>query len=373
MANNTALGVIFSSTNEERIKELTKNRAMGSVPIGGRYRLIDFALSSMVNSGIKKVGVVTKYNYQSLMDHLGNGKPWNLAKKTAGLFLLPPFFSGNTNGFTSRISTLEAISGFIKDSNEEYVLLSDCDMIYNINFKKVIEFSIEKNSDITLVCVSNVPPKEVDELSIVNVDKNKRVIDLSTKVKKETPYTYSYNLTLIKRKLLLELVQKCINENKTSFRMDLIGANLQNYKVYAYEFSGYSHIISSMSEFFKTNMELMLPEVMDELFNQKSRPIYTKVRDDMPARYDFDSDVKSSFIANGCVIQGEVENCVLFRGVHVSKGAKLKNCVIMQDTKIGKDVNLSHVIADKDVIVNDEVAMHGMEDCPVYISKASIV
>ncbi len=373
MREHETLGIVFSSTNEERISELTEKRTMGSVPIGGRYRLIDFVLSSMVNSGINKVGVVTKFNYQSLMDHLGTGKSWDLAKKRGGLFILPPFFGGSTNGFTNRVRILEAISRFIADSNENYVLLSDCDMVCNIDFKKVINFSVKQDADITLIYKNGKLSKEIDDVTSLSLGSDGRVIDLNVTASSNEECMYTYNTTLIKRELLLKLVKECCAANKTSFRNDLLKNNLSKYKVYGYEFNGYSHIISSPCEYFKANMEFMNPVVMDELFNNQTRPIYTKTRDDMPARYGFDSKVRNSFIANGCVIQGEVENSVLFRGVHVGKGSKISNCVIMQDSNIGENSSLNYVIADKDVIVQNDVNLSANETCPVYISKAAVV
>lgn len=373
MRKDDALGIVFSSTNEEKITALTYNRTMGSVPIGSRYRLIDFVLSNMVNSSINKIGVVTKFNYQSLMDHLGTGKPWDLSKKRSGLFLLPPFFSGSTNGFTNRVRTLEAISRFIENTNEEYVLLSDCNMICNINFKKVIKFAAEKQADITLVYMDSEIPKDVDDVAVLKIADDGKVEDLNITSGPQKKCSYTYNITLIRRTLLLRLIKQCCEKNKTSFRKNLIKDNLQKYKVYGYKFTGYTHIVSSMGQFFKANMDFMDRNIMDELFRNSNRPIYTKVRDDMPARYAFDSKVNNSLIANGCVIEGEVKNSVIFRGVHIEKGAKISNCVIMQDTKIGKNAKLSYAILDKDVIVENNMSLAGYGARPLYIGKATII
>jgi glucose-1-phosphate adenylyltransferase len=372
MRGNNVLGIIFSNINEEKIRELTEKRTLGSVPIGGRYRLIDFTLSNMVNSGINKVGVITKSNYQSLMDHLGAGKPWDLSRKRDGLFILPPFFGGNSNEFTNRIQTLDGISRFLADSKEDYILLSDCDVICNIDFKDVITFAQQKDADITMIYTRGKVPENVTELAVLSLEPDGRIKDLIIDPNTSDEYSFTFNMTLIKKDLLLKLVRECCSRNRSNFKKDLLQRNVSRYRMYGYQHKGYSHIISSMNEFYSANMELMKTDVREELFNS-GRPIFTKVRDDMPAKYGLSSKVKNSTIGNGCVIEGEVENSVLFRGVHIEKGAKVSNCVIMQDTKVSSGSNIQYIITDKDVIIKEDRNLMGFESYPIYISKASIV
>ena len=373
MRGNNVMGLAFSPImHEESIRELTDRRTMASVPIGGRYRMIDFTLSSMVNSGINRVGVITKRNYQSLMDHLGTGKAWDLSRKRDGLFILPPFGAGGGD-FSNRIEILHANMGFLTNCKEEYVLLSDCDAIFNMDFKRVIAEHIKNEADVTF----NLPlgagcRKNGDETMVLSLEPDGRIKDLIIDPNGDEEYNYAFNMLLIKRELLIRLVNECSSRNKTNFKRDILQSNVEQLKMFGYEFDHYSHVICSMNDYFEANMELMSSEIRDDLFNAQ-RPIYTKVRDDMPARYGLGSVVKNSLIANGCVIDGEVENCILFRGVKIDKGAKVKNCVIMQDTRIGTNCSLKYVITDKDVLIKDGRTLMGFQSYPVYISKASVV
>ena len=371
MRGNNVMGLLFSNMHEESIRELTDRRTMASVPIGGRYRMIDFTLSSMVNSGINRVGVITKRNYQSLMDHLGTGKAWDLSRKRDGLFILPPFGAGGGD-FSNRIEILHANMGFLTNCKEEYVLLSDCDAIFNMDFKRVIAEHIKNEADVTLIYRWGRLPKNGDETMVLSLEPDGKFKDLIIDPNGDEEYNYAFNMLLIKRELLIRLVNECSSRNKTNFKRDILQSNVEQLKMFGYEFDHYSHVICSMNDYFEANMELMSSEIRDDLFNAQ-RPIYTKVRDDMPARYGLGSVVKNSLIANGCVIDGEVENCILFRGVKIDKGAKVKNCVIMQDTRIGTNCSLKYVITDKDVLIKDGRTLMGFQSYPVYISKASVV
>lgn len=370
MRGNNVMGIIFSNLHEELISELTDRRTMGSVPFGGRYRLIDFPLSNMVNSGINKIAVLTKSNYQSLIDHLGTGKAWDLSRKRNGLFILPPF--SNTSEYSNRITTLNSIMSFLKNSNEEYIVISDCDTICNIDYQKVFNKHIANNADITLVYKRDTIPEKLHEPTVLSFDSKGKVIDVLINPSLSGNCSFYMNIMLIRRELLIELVNKCISKNTLNFKRDIIQAEYKNLNIYGYEFDGFAPVITSMGDYFNANMSLMNSDVRNDLF-KNDRPIYTKVRDDMPTKYGLGSKVTNSLIANGCNIEGEVENCVLFKGVHIGKGTKVSNCVIMQDTKIGTNSNLNYVIVDKDVTIKDERTLMGFLSYPVYISKESTV
>ncbi len=370
MRGNNIMGIIFSNLHEDLVSELTEVRIMGAVPFGGKYRLIDFPLSNMVNSGINKVGVITKSNYQSIMDHIGTGKAWDLSRKQGGLFMLPPFT--NTNDYSGRMTTLNAIRPFLENSTEEYVVISDCDTICNIDYQDVCSKHLANGADITLVYKRDVIPAKLHDPAVLSFDSKGKVIDVLIDSNVTGSCSFYMNMMFIKRELLIELVDKCISKNTLNFKRDIIQGEYKNLNVYGYEFKGFSPIITSMSNYFNANMSLMDEEVRKDLFNS-SRPIYTKVRDDMPTKYGLGSSVKNSLIANGCTIEGEVENCILFKGVHIGKGTKVSNCVIMQDTKIGADSSLSYVIVDKDVVIKNERTLMGFLSYPVYISKGSVV
>jgi glucose-1-phosphate adenylyltransferase len=371
MRGNNVVGLLFSNVHDERIRELTEKRAMASVPFGGRYRLIDFILSSMVNCGINKVGVITKSNYQSLMDHLGSGKAWDLSRKREGLYMLPPF--GEQSSISnSRIDALSSSSRFLTSSKEDYVLLSNCDMVCNIDFKQVISFHLKKQADITVVYRFGKIPDKMSNTGVFEIDPDGRVRDMLIDPKVEGECNYGLNIILIRRELLIKLVADCVSRNLYDLERDLLQRNIGDYQVYAYEFQGFLQTITSANSYFEANMALMLPQVRAQLFNPE-RPVYTKVRDDMPARYGLGSNVSNSLVADGCQVEGEVENCVLFRGVRVDKGAKLRNCVIMQDSDIGAGTRLSYVITDKNVVIKADRSLMGFQSYPVFISKGSIV
>ncbi len=372
MRGNNVVGILFSNAHDDKLRELTEHRAIASVPYGGRYRLIDFPLSNMVNCGINKVGVITKSNYQSLMDHLGSGKAWDLSRKREGLFMLPPFSGEHSSVSNSRVESLAAIKRFLKNSKEEYVLLSDCDIVCNIDYREVISAHLENQADLTIVYRYGKVPEKMTDASVYTIDPDGRVLDMLVNPNTEGECNYGLNMLLIGRELLMKLVDDCVSRNLYDFKRDLLQRNLKNYRVFAYHFTGFAQQINSTNTYFEANMALMQPQVRNQLFNP-DRPIYTKVRDDMCARYGLGSVVENSLIADGCVIEGEVENCVLFRGVKVGKGAKLSNCVIMQDTEIGENCTMSYVIADKDVIIKDERSLMGFQSYPVFISKGSIV
>ena len=370
MRGNNIMGIIFSNLHEDLISELTEVRIVGAVPFGGKYRMIDFPLSNMVNSGINKVGVITKTNYQSIMDHIGAGKAWDLSRKQGGLFMLPPFT--NMSEYSNRVTTLNSIKPFLENSTEEYVVISDCDTICNIDYQDVCSKHLENNADITLVYKRDIIPQKLHDPTVLSFDTKGRVTDVLINSSIEGSCSFYMNMMFIKKALLIDLIDQCISKNTLNFKRDIIQGQYKNLNVYGYEFKGFSPMITSMNEYFNANMALMDPAVRADLFSS-SRPIYTKVRDDMPTKYGLGSKVKNSLIANGCTIEGEVENCILFKGVHIGKGTKVSNCVIMQDTQIGADSSLSYVIVDKDVKIKDGKTMAGVASYPTYIRKGSVV
>lgn len=370
MLGNNVLGILFAYVHDERVRDLTELRVMASVPYGGRYRLVDFPLSNMVNSGLNKVGVITEANYQSLMDHLGSGKAWDLSRKREGLFLLPPF-GQSTLRTDGKIQSLDSIRRFIKHSTEKYVILSDCDNVCNIDYRKPLEQHIATNADITIIYRHGTSP-DVDRNTVYMVDPENRIREMLVHRGSERGVNYGMGMCIIGRELLLQLVDGCMSRNEYDFNKDLIQRVIPELKVMGYEFKGITYPISSFEAYFDANMALMDPKVRAELFNP-NRPIYTKVRDDMPAKYGLDSNVSNSLVADGCVIEGEVENCVLFRGVKIGKGARVRNCVIMQDSVIGENSRLDYVVADKNVVIEADRTLMGYQTYPVYIAKESKV
>lgn len=371
MRGTNVVGIIFSNMHDDSIPQLTSVRTMGSVPFGGRYRTIDFPLSNMVNSNISKVGVITKSNYQSLMDHLGSGKSWDLSRKREGLYILPPFGRGN-GVYTERIDALQGISTFLRHCTEEYVVMSDCHIVYNIDFSDVLNAHVQKNADITVVYQNSVMPAALTEKVTFEFGRNKKVSAVVNGLEPEGKSNWSMGIYVTRRDFLMRVVEECAARNRNDFIRDVLQDGVDKYKIYGYKHEGFAGVLSSMQSYFASTMALMKSNVRKDLFNA-DRPIYTKVRDEMPARYGLTSSVKNSLIADGCLIEGEVENCVLFRGVKIGKGAKVSNSIIMQNTEVGDNSVLNYVIADKDVLIRNGRSFMGCESYPVYIGKGNIV
>lgn len=371
MRGNNVLGIIFSNMHDGAIRELTENRTMGSVPFGGRYRLIDFPLSSMTNSGVTKVGVVTKSNYRSLMDHLGSGKAWDLSRKREGLIILPPYGSGNAL-YENRVDALSGIQDFLRASNEEYVFLCDCDVVCSIDVEEVVEYHIAHSADITMVYRHGPLPEKRPKNLVLNTEEDGRVTEMMIDPRIEGACDFGLGMYVMRRDFLERVVSNAVSRNRKNFEQDILQANLANLRVYGYAFQSFTGIINSMNQYFQANMELLRGDVRRVLFDP-NRPIYTKVRDDMPARYGLGAGVSNSLVADGCVIDGEVENCILFRGVHIAKGAHVSDSIIMQSSEIGARCSLSHVIIDKNVVIKPERKLMGFDSYPVYIGKGSVV
>ena len=371
MTGKNIVGIIFSNAYDECISELTGIRTMGSVPFACRYRLIDFTLSNMVNAGIEKVGVLTKSNYQSLMDHVGTGKPWDLSRKNDGLFILPPFSTNETGGNRDKLTSLKGIMGFISRADEEYVLLSDCNMVFNLDVEALMDYHTAKNADMTIVYKNGKVPALKDMIVLdMNDDGKAEKVTLSPVTDENV--NFSLNVILMKKALLERLINDAISLNHKDFETDLVQGNVDKLNIYGFEATGYSAVIESMESYFKTNMELLNMDNCDDLFNA-DRPIYTKVRDDMPAIYGLGSSVKNSLIADGCIIDGTVENSILFRGVRVEKGAVVKNSIIMQDGFVAQNASLNCVVVDKSVVITPNKTLSGAESYPVYIGKEIVI
>lgn len=367
---NDVFALIYSNAYDEALPELTNKRTMGSVPFGGRYRLIDFALSNVVNTGISKVGVITKSNYQSLMDHLGTGKPWDLSRKRSGMYLLPPFLLGDSGTFDNRIESLKGNMHFISRSNEEYVVIMDCNVVTNFNLDELMKFHEDNEADISVVCKHGKTP-ELSNLMTYEIGENNRIKKVSVGVQADES-DYSLNIFFMKKALLERLVNDAYAMHKTSFAIDVFQANVDSLHICAMNFDGYAASIDSLDSYYKANMQLLESENRNDLFNKK-RPVYTKIRDDMPALYAIDSSVKNSLVSDGCEIKGEIENSVLGRGVKVEKGATVKNCVIMQDSFIGAGAHLENVILDKNVVIKPGKTLVGAENFPVFVGKGIVI
>lgn len=369
----TAVGLIFSNIHDNNIPELTKMRTLGSVPFGGRYRLVDFALSSMVNSGITKIGIVTHNNYQSLMDHLGNGKDWDLARRSGGIKILPPYISAFENAasnkyYSSRLEALLGTVNFFNRCNEDYVVMSDCDVICNVDLNDVIEQHIRTEADITFVTKMTTHSSH-ETVSVVGCDKDGIITDIVDRKNVSKKSRVYINIMVLKRAYLLNVLEIAISRGYTSFMQDIVRKNIKKEKYMIYDYQGcYAHI-GSMESYFDCSMQLLESETREQLFGIRNRPVLTKIRNSAPTRYCDGAKVSNSVVAEGCVIEGTVENSIIFRGVHVGKGAVVKNCILFQDTYVCQNAELNCVITDKNVMIKDKRKLSGHQTMPFYIGK----
>lgn len=367
------LGLVFANMHDTTLGDMTKNRTMGSVMFGGRYRLIDFPLSNMVNSGISEVGVITKSNYQSLLDHLGSAREWDLARKKGGLYILPPFGNVESTLYRGRIEALYGAMSFIKHSRAKYVILSDCDVVTNIDYKPIVAAHIESGADITAVAHTGVySSDDIKTSTVFNVDADKNVTSVLINPDISGTCTTSLNVFVMSMDFLIETVNDAMARGNVSFERNILQEKCRELKIKIYEYDNYFSKLNSPESYFKSNMALLEPENARKLFVPK-RSIYTKVSDNAPVKYDLDSKVSNSLVADGCIIEGEVENSVLFRGVKVGKGAEVKNCILMQGTVVGDNAELNYLITDKNVSICENHILTSSPQYPMYVGKGASV
>lgn len=374
-------GIIFSNIHDHNIPELTRSRTIASVPFGCRYRFIDFTLSNMVNSDITNISVITSNNYLSLMDHIGSGKDWDLARRSGGIKMLPPHvapggFFTNKTGAVSRLEALKGVNYSLSKIPDEYVVLSDCDGICNIDLRSMVDDHISSGADITFaVKKMTLDEEEAEKNVIVTSSEDGRITDV-------LPYPGGFsgeaevclNMMVMKTDYLKAQIAEAISHGYSSFTRDILVRNhaRQSFRVYRYD--GYFANIASLKDYFRYSMELITDfEARRSLFAVKNRPVLTKVRNSAPTYYAAQSRVKNSLVADGCVIEGTVENCILFRGVKVGRNTTVKNSILMQDTVCGEGTFLNCVVSDKNVVIRDGVMLSGVEKHPYYISKGMMI
>lgn len=372
-----ALGIIFSNIHDDNVPELTMERTMASIPFCGRYRLIDFPLSSMVNSGINKVGVITKSNYQSLMDHVGSGKDWDLARRHGGLIILPPFgVQESKTLYGTRLEALKTVTGFLGKSTEEYVVMSDSDIVCSMDFNDLLRSHVSQNADITLVYVK-APAEAVKEGAnniVLDVDKTGRITDMAfdPECSESAEVDLYANVCIMKRSLLLNLIADAVAHNKRHFAADILAANLSRFRIFAAEHKGYFVKISSLQSYYEESLKLLEKKKRDALFGN-GHAVYTKVKDSAPTKYGNNCVVENSLIADGCEIEGEVYNSIIFRGVKVGKGTVVRDSVLMQGTVTGENGIINCIITDKNVIIKDRRVLSGCRTHPFFVYKNSVL
>lgn len=373
---HSMLGLIFAYRSFDGLQALSQPRTAASLPFGGRYRAIDFCLSNMVDAGITNVGVIMRDSYQSLMDHLGSGKDWDLSRKNGGLILLPPnsyggrsgaFFSGS---FRGKLDALTGIATYIERSREDYVVMADGDCIANIRFSDVLRSHLSSGADITAVCTDS-PCGRPEDSVYFRLDATGRVCGIDSRVE-EPQKNESLGIFILKKDLLMHLIAQGRAADESHFERGILRNTLPLYKVFPYHHTGYAARNQTVAMYFTNSMKLLNTAVRSELFDP-SNPVRTRIWDNAPAFYADGSHVKNSLIAEGCRIEGQVENSILFRNVHVAPNAVIRNSIILQEGIIENGVDLNYVITDKRVLICSGKTLTGDAHYPMVIEKNAVV
>lgn len=372
---NSAFGLIYTGENNPKMRDLTLSRAVAALPFGGRYRCVDFILSNLVHSGVTSVGLIAQKNYHSLMDHLGAGKEWDLHRKREGLFILPPFLTKDSTGlYRGSVDAFRSCLGYMRRCPQQYVILSGSHTIFNTSFHEMFDRHVRTGADITIMYNEDAhfDPEDQNMDLRLTLDENERVTAMEL-----DPYRPRTNFqscdVMIMDKLLLEyLVEEAYARGEYDFLRDVLLKKCSTLKIFGWRYDGYVARLNSVSSFFSHNMALLEPAVRQDLFNRE-RPVYTKVKDEVSARYGADAEVRNAMLADGCDIDGRVENSILFRGVRIGRGAIVRNSILMQGVTVGDGCVLDHVVLDKGAVLRDGRTIVGYEGFPIILKKNAIV
>lgn len=369
-----AMGIIFANIYDSSLGDLTNKRTIASLPYGGRYRQIDFTLSNMSNSGIRHIGIITKYNYQSLMNHIGSGQEWDLDLEEGGMEYLTPFALGHNGSYRGKLEALNSAMVFLENSLEDYVILADSSVLCNIDLEKVLEYHVSSGKDITAVMKAGIAngTKQLD-LGI-RLSEDGQVADMAVDYCAGPEYLASMGIFIINRELLIYFVKESVARSRYRFERDFLlkQFNDKNLPVGVYCFEGVAMFNESTLEYFRNNLALTDYSTRHNLF-RTDRTIYTKVRDRVPTTYGENAKIGDCIIADGCQLDGTAEHSVFFRQVRLGEGAQVKHCVIMNDCSIGAGAELYCAILDKDVVVRPGVRLIGTPENPIIVKRGEIV
>ena len=367
-----AMGIIFA--NDASIGTLTEKRTMASLPFGGRYRQVDFALSNLTCAGVRHVGIITRHSYQSLLNHVGDGEEWGLEMAEGGLEYLTPYAQTTTDTYRGKLESLNSAMDFLEVGDEDYVVMVDSAIISNIDLDKVVASHVASGKTITVVTKAGICNGEKKIDLAFKLDENGEIIRVVCDYAANPEYLASMDIFVVDKKYLIEAVKGCVARGLYHMDRNLVmgGWNNEQVSINLYQHEGVAMFNESLDEYYKNTLSLVKKDVRDDIFGA-AHPVYTKVRDRVPTYYGADSEVEDALIADGCMIGGEVENSVLFRQVTVEEGAEVENCIIMNDCVIGKDAELKYVILDKEVTVTPGAKLCGTKEHPVVIKKGEIV
>ena len=367
-----AVGIVLAGGKRNTLEALTVQRNVAAIPVGGSYRAIDFVLSNLSNSGIKKVAVIAQHNTRSLMDHTLSAKWWGFGRKTTGLYLFTPnMLNAETVTFRGTADAIYQNIDFLKKSNEPYVVITSGEQVYKMDFNKVIKYHEQKNSDITIV-YKEAEEENIKEYGVIEVDQDGKMIDFEEKPLEPQQKTISMGIYVIGRELLIHLLEALDEEGRYSLINDLIIRYRKRLNIYGYKYEGYWRAIKDIESYYNLNMDFIKTEVADRLLNTDPY-IYTKVKDEPPAKFNDFTHVTDSIISGGDIVNGTVEHSILFRKVFVGENAVIHNSIIMEGCTIGRGAVIENAILDKQVYVSDGQRVIGTKEDIAVIAKKSII
>ena len=341
-----AIGIVLAGGNNHRMRELSQKRAICAMPIAGSYRSIDFTLSNMSNSHIQKVAVFTQYNAESLNEHLNSSKWWDFGRKQGGLFVLTPAVTAdNSNWYRGTADTIYQNLSFLKNSHEPYVVIASGDCVYKMDYNKVLEYHIEKKADITVVCRDMEPGTNVERFGTIRMNEESKIEEFEEKPLQAKTNTISCGIYVLRRRQLIEMIEKCAEEDRYDFVRDILIRYKDVRRIFGYKISDYWRNIASVEDYFSTNMDFLRADVRNYFFKQYP-DIYSKVDDLPPAKYNVGASVKNSLISSGCIVNGIVENSVIFKKSYIGNNCVIKNSVILNDVYIGDNTYIENCIVE---------------------------
>lgn len=370
--NKECMGIINLNKNGDNLRELSNSRIVASIPIGGRYRIIDFTLSNMVNAGMKNIGIFSDQKYRSLTDHLGNGSHWGLSSKNDGLFVFSPENTKEQIHHNLKKGDLQNIFSnidYIEKSKQKYVLISPSYMVCNIDYKKAFNYHKSSSKDITIIYKDETDiDKNFLGTTILNISRNNKILSMGSNIGRKSKGNISMEMYIMKKELFINMIYMAVSNGGYSYIENYINENLDILNVGGYEHKGYLKCINSTNNYFQVNKDFLNIDIANELF-YSDRKIYTKEKNNQPTLYTETSNVKNSFIATGCVIEGDVKDSIIFRKVHIKKGTVIRNSIIMQNSIIEEDVKLDNVILDKNVYISNKKELKGDIKLPIVVEK----
>jgi len=367
-----AMGIIFA--NDASIGTLTEKRTMASLPFGGRYRQVDFALSNLTCAGVRHVGIITRHSYQSLLNHVGDGEEWGLEMGEGGLEYLTPYAQSVSDNYRGKLESLNSAMDFLEVGDEDYVVMVDSAIVSNIDLDKVVASHVASGKTVTVVTKAGICNGEKKIDLALKLDENGEIAKIVCDYAANPEYLASMDIFVVDKKYLIEAVKGCVARGLYHMDRNLVmgGWNNGDVTVNVYQHEGVALFNESLNEYYNNTLALVKKDVRDDIFGA-AHPVYTKVRDRVPTYYGEGSEVEDALIADGCMIEGEVENSVLFRQVVVAEDAEVENCIIMNNCVVGKGAELKYVILDKNVTVSEGAKLYGTKEHPVVIKKGETV